>query len=122
MKKPGRAARASLVRAGEDYWFCACRMSVRRTNGGAPIAPLRSIGGHLQELLAIALGDEVFGRDLEVLRQRNRDRFGAPIREDQVVVVRADGVSMALDEVDLVMGSRPITSSSAWPSSNSAGI
>src|SRR5712691_1280131 len=43
--------------------------------GDAAVAPLRPVAGNLQILLAVALGREVLGRDLEALAQHQCDRF-----------------------------------------------
>ena len=63
---------------------------------------------HLQILLAIALRRQVLRRNLKLLGQDHRHRFGAPVRQRQVVVVGADRVGVAFDQEHLVAGSASI--------------
>ena len=62
----------------------------------------------LQIGLAVALGDQVLRRDLEVGGQDLGDRLGAEVGEGEIGEIRADRVGVAFDQEDLagVVGDR----------------
>ncbi len=67
-------------------------------DGDAPVDRARPVDLLLQVLLAIALRGQVFRRHVELLRQQGRRRFGAAVRQRQIVDVVADRVGVALDQ------------------------
>ena len=71
-------------------------------HGHPAVLPLGRLRIHLQVLLAIALGRQVLGGDLEAFGEDGRNRLGSPVGEGQVVLVRADRIGVAFDQEDLV--------------------
>src|ERR1700693_1770067 len=63
----------------------------------AAIGTLRAVGRDLEELLAIALGHQVLRRHHVDVGQYHGDRFGAAIRQRQVVDVVARGIGVTFD-------------------------
>lgn len=89
-----------LVRLGSTAWPYIQRAMVRFSNGvirRLPHADWRARGRWLEcsNLPCLALGDQVLGRDLELLRQCHG--FGAPVRQRQIVDLRPDRIGMAFD-------------------------
>ena len=95
MQPPARGGRLQLIdpRASSGVMR---RTATRRLSAFGPQ------GRDLQELLAVALRDEVLRRHAERLGEDDRHLLGAPIRQGEVVDVGADRVRVAFDEEHLV--------------------
>src|SRR5262249_61354381 len=84
-KKPVPSSqRDGLVLTGQERRDAAHR--------DATIGSLRSLGLHLEILLAVTLRGKVLRRDAELFAEHQRDRLCPTIRQRQVVNVRPDGI------------------------------
>ena len=71
-------------------------------HGDASVLTLRRLRVDLEIVLAIALRREVFGRHAELVGKYDGDSLRTPVREAQVVFVRADRIGVSLDQKHLV--------------------
>src|SRR6516162_1837920 len=65
------------------------------------ILRLRRLRRHFQILIAVSLGNEVFGGDVVGPGQHLGDRLGATVGEDETAEIGADRVGVTLDQEDL---------------------
>ena len=67
-------------------------------HGHPAVLPLGRLRVHLQVLLAIALGRQVLGGDLEAFGEDGRNRLRSSVGEGQIVLVRTDRIGVAFDQ------------------------
>ena len=66
----------------------------------AAVCGARPVGLFLQVLLAIALDQKIFRRDVVPFGQDSGDRFRAAVRQCQIVFRSADSIGVAFDQKD----------------------
>src|SRR5215211_8723025 len=64
----------------------------------AAVFPTRPFRLHFGVLFAVALGHQIFRRNLIIARQNVGDGFGPSIGQREIILVRTDLVGMALDQ------------------------